>query len=675
LNPLEELDNWKAGFFHRKKGRSLIGSICNRLQMHNKAFAAVSLLVLFFIILIYSNSFDGSWQYDDSTNILGNRNIHLKSLSISALKDSFFRTNPLGDNRIQRPLAYLSFALNYYWGGLNPWGYHLFNLCIHLCASVLLYLFIVEMLQTPRLFGRYGENARWIALAATSMWAAHPIQVTAVTYIVQRMAAMAAMFAMLSMYMFLKARRSPGHGRQYLFYSVSFLAYLAGLASKENVISIPLCMLILDVWIIRDCGQLSMKKAAVTICFVFMVIGLLAGTIASLGDFTLMGAFPNRLFSPFQRLLTQPRVILAYLVWIFVPMRSHLTLLHDIDFSVNMLDPVTTLPSIIIVLGGTIGLFVLFKRYPMPVFCGLFFIINHLVEASFLNLELIYEHRNYLPSMLLFVPLSAWLIGVAQNKKIRQWIRCSCIIAMGLFVVSNGHSVFAYNHVFRSELLLWLDVTEKSPRLSLAYNNLGKVYWNMGLFEEAHRQFEHAYHIDRYNDRIQKGAVYHNLGLYQAYVAKNDEKALSFFESASEIMNGYPATWYHRARANFFLGDSARADAILAKALIIWPNNERLMMARSVMNLAGGKLSDAMASAQKVRAIASDKPQILVLISEIQRRMGDLEASSACYEAYLKVRPEDEKMLKTMKCIRYAPCQTKEYVLELFSLLGIEDVQ
>lgn len=653
----------------------MIGSTCHRSQMHNNAFAAVALLVLFLIILIYSNSFGGSWQYDDSTNILGNRNVHLKSLSIPALKASFFRTHPLGHNRIQRPLAYLSFALNYYWGGLNPWGYHLFNLCIHLCASALLYLFIIEMLQTPRLAGRYGENARWIALAATTMWAAHPIQVTAVTYIVQRMAAMAAMFAMLSMYMFLKARRSARHGRRYLFYSFSFLAYLAGLASKENVILIPLCMLILDIGIIRDGDQLGMKKAAGMILSVFMIIGLLTGIIVSLGDATLMGSFPNRLFSPFQRLLTQPRVILTYLVWIFIPMRSHLTLLHDIDFSVNMFDPVTTLPSIVMVLGGTIGLFALFKRYPMPVFCGLFFIMNHLVEASFVNLELIYEHRNYLPSMLLFVPLSAWLIGIAQNKKNLRWIRYNCIIAMGLFVISNGHSVFAYNHVFRSELLLWLDVIDKSPRLSVAYNNLGKVCWNMGLFEKAHRQFEHAYHLDRYNDRRQKGMVYHNLGLYQAYVAKNDEKALSLFESASEIINGHPATWYHRARANFFLGNSARADALLAKALIIWPDNERLMMARSVMTLAEGNLNDALTSAQKVRAIAPDKPQTLVLIGEIRRRMGDLEAASACYEAYLKVRPEDEKVLTTMKCIGHAPCPIKAYVLELFSLLGIEDVR
>jgi hypothetical protein len=122
-----------------------------------------ALLAIGFIILIYWNSFNGVWQYDDIVNIVKNRNVHFQDLSTETLQKGLLRTGPLGTERIQRPLAYFSFALNYYWGDLKPWGYHLVNLIIHVIGSTILFFFIKDLLNVPNLAKRYGESSHWIA--------------------------------------------------------------------------------------------------------------------------------------------------------------------------------------------------------------------------------------------------------------------------------------------------------------------------------------------------------------------------------------------------------------------------------------------------------------------------------------------------------------------------------
>ena len=95
-------------------------------------------------------------------------------------------------------------------------GYHLVNFIIHFTATVFLYLFIKNSLMLPIFDNRYHDRAHLAAFLSAIIWAIHPIHVTAVTYIVQRMASMAGMFTIMSMYGYLKARTAetrPGSDR------------------------------------------------------------------------------------------------------------------------------------------------------------------------------------------------------------------------------------------------------------------------------------------------------------------------------------------------------------------------------------------------------------------------------------------------------------------------------
>lgn len=612
------------------------------------AFACLAVSAAAFIIMIYSDSFHGVFQYDDHANIVENRQVRLESFSPRLLMQSLVRPNSRGAVRVQRPLAYFSFAVNHLVGGFNPWGYHFVNLMIHLCSATLLFFFIRAMLQAPRMMDRYGGHARWIALVAAMLWATHPIQVTAVTYIVQRMAAMAAMFALLSMVLFLKGRLATRRGRRYLLYVLSALAYLAGLASKENVIFIPLCMLILDVGIIRGFGPCSIRRAGMWAGALVLLFGMLIWLVVALGHVNLMDSFPNRPYTPFQRVITQPRVLLIYLLWIFIPMRSRLTMLHDIDFSTDLLNPITTLPAILLLLAGVAGLFMVLKRHPVPAFCGLFFVVNHLVESSFLNLGMMYEHRNYLPSMLVFVPLSIGLIHFCGHPRVRKILRVGCMAALAGMVLSNGHSVYAYNNVFRSQWSLWFDVSLKSPRSSIGQNNLGKVLWDAGAYEKAYEKFNLAMDLDHWADFNEKGMVHHNIGLYHAYITRNYPAARDNFRQTLSVLGDHRATWYQLARAYLLMGRLDEAEGVLTEALSHWPKDVGMALEMAIVQLLAGRMDTALDWAETAEGYFPSNGDIEVVKGEIYRRMGDENQATKCFEAYLLNNPRMRSQLDEM---------------------------
>ncbi|HPK19525.1 MAG TPA: hypothetical protein PK814_11675, partial [Syntrophales bacterium] len=169
------------------------------------AFAVVSLLAV--LLIIYGNSFFGEWHFDDYHNIVDNRNVHLQTLSWDDIHRSFYGTavEPRG-RHLTRPLSYLSFGLNYFLGGTDVFGYHVVNFFIHFGSAVFLFLFVFRTLKLPLLHGRYGDRAYDISLLAAFLWAINPLQVNAVTIIVQRMAAMAGLGYVMALYFFVRAR-------------------------------------------------------------------------------------------------------------------------------------------------------------------------------------------------------------------------------------------------------------------------------------------------------------------------------------------------------------------------------------------------------------------------------------------------------------------------------------
>lgn len=596
-----------------------ISNIAIRWRSRQLELVWASATLLACLLLCYANSFDAGWQYDDFGNILNNPGVRMTELSWPQIVRAL--NAGMDYQIISRPLAYLSFAINYRFGQSTVFGYHLVNFIIHWLTAVCLFLFVRGTLRLPILNGRYETRAAIIAWLATVLWAIHPIQVTAVTYIVQRMASMAGLFYILSMYLYLLGRRVHSRGGQVTALCMSALAALSAMLIKENAVLLIPAILLYETMLLRGFRCPSARRTLILAVLAVMLISLIG--LLYTDPATLLEPYANRPFSKFERLLTQPRVLFLYLSLLAVPMTSRMTILHDVTISHSLVDPWTTLLAIV----GWCGVLILAlrfsKQYPLISFCVLFFLLNHSIEGSIFNLELAYEHRNYIPSLLLFVPIAVAVIHVSARFHYHTLLYSAVWFATACVVISFGYTTFSYNRIFSSEFSLWQHAVRRAPLLSLSHNNLGNVYWNMGLRELALGEFQKAHTLDRYFNLPHKGLVYHNLGLYAAYQKRDYARALDSFRSAKAYFTGNPKIWYQTARMYTALGDYAAASAELDEALSYWPENADLYYLSGLLHVRQGRCMEALAAASKAIAIDPDHLEALTVLGQSYHCQGN----------------------------------------------------
>ncbi|MGD9032186.1 MAG: tetratricopeptide repeat protein, partial [Desulfobacteraceae bacterium] len=535
-------------------------------------FAIVVLGILIFSI--YGNTFDCSWHFDDEVNITDNPNIHLKELSWKSIKRALFsgRADP---SALYRPVSCLSFALNYYFGELDVLGYHLVNTLIHFLASVFLFLFIYHTLNLPSLRTKYADNAYPIALLATLLWAINPVQTQAVTYLVQRMASMAGMFYIMSMYFYLKARTHVKGGQKVLLFMLCFSCFLLALGSKENAIILPLSLSLYEILLLQKITRENLRKNL----RIFLVV---AGAIFILGFayiyvrggniFYFIGDYEVRPFTLWQRLLTEPRVIIFYISLLFYPMPHRLNIAHSIEISTSLLEPITTLLSILLIVGAIVCTMIIARKRPLLSFCVLFFFINHLVESTIFALELIFEHRNYIPSMLLFLPVAIGFWNLLKRYSMKKSMKFIISLFIILLLIGLGHSTFMRNFTWKNEKSLWIDAVDKTPDIPRPHHNLGKYYQDIGDYKNAILEYEKA--LDKPENNRKDGAfvTYYNLGKIYGDL-KDSKKALDFYKKSIAINPDYAPTYNNIAAIMDREGKYALAHEYLLKAFKLDPNN------------------------------------------------------------------------------------------------------
>jgi hypothetical protein len=373
-------------------------------------------------LVAYSNTFHVPFHYDDRPNIVENPNVQITVLTWDRLERLIKNTYAVSI----RVFSYFTLAMNYYFGGFNVFGYHLVNFFIHIASGILLYWFLLLTFNLPSLKEKYGPISYRVALFSSLIFISHPIQTQSVTYIVQRMASMAGMFFLLSLALYIKGRLSTGRSRVFYFGGM-VSSYLLGVFSKENVAILPLFIALYEFYFFQN-FDLSPKGKK--------ILFALLGVLLALGAFgfiiwgqrymqEIKGGYEYRasLSSPFtmwERVLTQSRVVLYYLTLLIFPHPSRLNLDHDFSVSKTILDPPTTLISLLII-AGLIGYSIwTAKKRPVLSFCILWYFGNLVIESSIFPLEMVYEHRLYLPAVGPFVLFSLLVVrGIERlkNKK------------------------------------------------------------------------------------------------------------------------------------------------------------------------------------------------------------------------------------------------------------------
>lgn len=375
--------------------------------------AAAAAFAGIFLAGIYWSGLHGSFFFDDGPSILLAEGVRLQALSLESLHQAW---SSGGAGPSGRPVAQLSFAFNHYFSGFDPFAFKATNLAIHFSCGLLVFAL------ARQLMGGVPSPAkeRHILIASgavTALWLLHPIQLLPVLHVVQRMTSLSAFFLLAALLLHIRGRsRSGWAGAAWFLLAWGFFWPLSFL-SKETGILFPLFALSWELIVRRSLSD-SLDRFARGFAAV-VALALVVGLVYALSPRAqwLWSGYQLRPFSLTERLLTEGRAIWFYLGLIVVPNMEALGLYHD-DFMISrgFLSPWTTLPALL----GLVGLVVLAWRvrtYAPVITLGiLWFLIGHGLESTVLPLELVHEHRNYLPVFGILL-VTGWALMHALGSK------------------------------------------------------------------------------------------------------------------------------------------------------------------------------------------------------------------------------------------------------------------
>lgn len=405
---------------------------------------AVLILGLFLLVTFaaYWPGLRGGFVYDDSTSITGNASIMIKDGSLAEWSVAAL-SFPSGTPPF-RSLTMLSFAANYYLGGMDPFGFKLTNLLIHLANGILLFLALRALFGLHQARREDASRQRTFdggmaAAAIAGLWLLLPINLTAVLYAVQRLESLSTTFVFLGLWWYLRARLRLWRGQRgalSLWLSILVCAGI-GVMAKEPAIMLPLYAALVEVTLLgaRN-NDRKLSRPVLGLFVVTLLLPLLVGLAWMWSRYLGLDALTGR--DPFvvHRLLTEARVMLDYMAWTLLPNLDSLTLYHDdIALSTGLLDPPSTLASLgaLAILTGA----AIWNRLRRPLFAlGIFwFLAGHLLTGTVFPLVIAFEHRNYFPSVGLLLAASS-LVSL-ESGLTRARARAALVVAAALLYATT----------------------------------------------------------------------------------------------------------------------------------------------------------------------------------------------------------------------------------------------
>lgn len=449
---------------------------------------AGSLALALLCLAVYWPGLAGGFLFDDYANLVLD-----PDWKVTALEWSQWRRAALHGiaSDSGRGLAMLSFAANHYFTGLDPWPMKATNLMMHLGNSILVLLLSRRLLAKARQSGPApGEFAAW---AITAAWMVHPLQVSSVHYIVQRMEIGAQGFTLLSLLCYVIARDTELVGRRaWPWLAASVAAMAMGLGFKESALLLPLFALLVEWTLYRFKSRDGHRSPAwIRFHLSMILVGIAVYLIVVLPRYLPAEAYSGRDFSLYERLITQPRVLWMYVGQVLWPAPQHLVFYYDqVRASTGLLQPPSTLWSL---LGITaLAALALASVRRLPLFSlGLgWFLVAHAVTSNVVPLELAFEHRNYLALLGILLAIAGLLTTISG-----AWEVGTRRLLMVLPVLTLAGLCFLQSLTWSTPVGLATSLASRNPdsaRASYALatewfgisgDNPDNLFWNLA-FEE-----------------------------------------------------------------------------------------------------------------------------------------------------------------------------------------------
>jgi len=443
-------------------------------------------------VAAYWPGLHGGFALDDYTNVVNNTAIAIHDLSWDSLSHAMFSFQA---GPAMRPLSMLTFALDArFVGPEDAPVFKATNLAIHLCDGVLVYLLLCQLLRMLRGATTADQHDRhpWLALVGAAAWLLHPLNVMPVLYVVQRETALSALFVLLglNLYLWARARQLEGkRGGVAIWIGVPAITGLAVLC-KESGALLPVYALAVETFILgfrrRDGG---IDRGLLLFYGVFLVLpgGLGLGWALFRHGGSMLD-YSGRNYTLGERLLTESRVVWLYIRWTLWPDPRDLGLYHDdIAVSHGLLQPITTLLSILGIAGLIAACCVLRKRLPLVALGLAWFLGGQLMESTIFPLELAYEHRCYLPDLGLILAVFSLLLPATRQAtwSLPRWVLAVMLLALCASIT------WSRANDWRDNLSFAAAEAHHHPMSAYATYMLGQTYANMALMEDP-KQYENA---------------------------------------------------------------------------------------------------------------------------------------------------------------------------------------
>jgi tetratricopeptide (TPR) repeat protein len=527
-----------------------------------KRHTAHLLAVLVLSLLAYANTFNVPFQFDDTPNIVENPAIHnLASFT--------------GDLSHKRYAGYMSFALNYRFHGLDVRGYHAVNLFIHMLNALLVYALVVMSFRTVSLKDTsMASSSHWLALFCGALFAVHPVQTQAVTYIVQRLASLAALFYLGSLAAYVTARLAKRSKMQIGFYLLALLSAVLAMKTKQNAFTLPLAVAMYECMFFRG----GIRKRTILLLPVLLTMLIIPLTHLDLGK-PVPEAMKELSYSATAQfiprtdyLVTQIKVVATYLRLFVLPLNQSLDYDYPVSGSLADASVLVSMALHCAILGA--GIYLMRKRsgWRLASFGVFFFYLALSVESVVVLLHPAFEHRVYLPAAGLVIAAGVAIFALVERLASRGARRAAYAAMAALLMVLLVLTV-QRNTVWQSEVGLWEDVVSKAPNKMRGRLNLGREYGKKGMFEKARVQYEM---VTRLKPGIYAHAAkdiakaYAGLGTAYMYQGKIEEAVVNY-NRAIQIKPDYAMAYYNLGIAYGNRGMHDEAIQKFRKAIALEP--------------------------------------------------------------------------------------------------------
>lgn len=373
----------------------------------------------------------------------------------------FYLTSGIADPT-GRPVAMASFLLDARNWPADPLSFKRNNLFFHLVNGLLLYTVLAAL---GRRLSQDANRVRVVALITTALWLMNPLWVSTVLYVVQRHAMLAALFVLAGIRTWVGSRNAFDSGNVARGWGLAILAVpifgtLAGL-SKANGFLLPILLAVLELSVLRTSDHTKSAQKWASRLFVWLPALLILFWLGWYATQTGLDGTRGRSWTLEQRLLTQPRALCEYLRQLFGPSLNATGVFADgFSSSQDWRQPWTTLPAFLtisLMAGAAWGLR---RRLPLLSAALGFFLAGHLMESSVVMLELYFEHRNYLPALLMFWPVAWW---ATAPGRLRRWLLAGVAIYAGLMLLTTAAQARLWSDPL-TLALVWAEQNPGSPR-------------------------------------------------------------------------------------------------------------------------------------------------------------------------------------------------------------------